>query len=246
MAKLGADLEELETGIIPRYQNMVADLKTKMEKAEKFYGKLTTDVDGQGEILHRGVDIAISSTKLKILMMKNKHLSTLKRNSDEIRQKITDIKHIDVDLESTISSNDVAFASGYKSRNEEFKALSPKLRVTLPRFNPGKINKDHLNEMIGTLTPLSINTEASKTTVSAEAVSSTPARGIKRGTEATSYSPTRGIKQGTDATSSTATRGIKQGTVATSSALARGIKRELSPPTKRIKRKPARFLQLDY
>jgi hypothetical protein len=194
MAKLGADLEELETGIIPQYQNMAADLKTKKVQIEKFYEKLSANVDQQGLYLRYEVNIAVNKTKSEIQMMKDKHLSALKRNSDEIAQKIKEIKHINVDLESILSSNDIKLASVYNSRNEEFKISPPKLRVKVPKFNPGKINKDWLNEMVGTLTSSSIITEASKTMESAEATSSPPDRGIKRETEDVSSPPTKRTK----------------------------------------------------
>ncbi|XP_056015961.1 uncharacterized protein LOC125676121 [Ostrea edulis] len=173
---LQKDLEELETRIYPRYDEMASDVQTEKAELERKYGKLTTDADEQGEILHREITAIVNRRKSAIAEMKNKHLSTLNKNTDEITQKMTELKQIMSDLKSILKSNDVSLTSTYKSRNSEFRTLPPKVRVTLPSFSPQKINKDQLNEMFGSLSPLSINTEHGDTMKSAEAVSSPPVK----------------------------------------------------------------------
>ncbi|XP_056008520.1 E3 ubiquitin-protein ligase TRIM71-like [Ostrea edulis] len=173
---LQKDLEELETRIYPRYEGMTSDVETEKAELERKYGKLTTDADEQGENLHREITAIVNRRKSAITEMKNKHLSTLNKNTDEITQKMTELKQIMSDLKSILKSNDVSLTSTYKSRNSEFRTLPPKVRVTLPSLSPQKINKDQLNEMFGSLSPLSINTEHGDTMKSAEAVSSPPVK----------------------------------------------------------------------
>jgi hypothetical protein len=80
-----------------------------------------------------------------------------------------------VNLKAILDSNDVAQISGYKSRNNEFRRLPPKVRVTLSSFSPQKINTDRLREMFGSLSSLSIDTEQQGDIMtSAEAVSPPP------------------------------------------------------------------------
>ncbi|XP_056004311.1 uncharacterized protein LOC125659466 [Ostrea edulis] len=173
---LQKDLEELETRIYPRYEGMASDVQTEKAELERKYGKLTTDADQQGEILHREITAIVNQRKSAIAEMKTKHLDALNKNTDEITQKITELKQIMSDLKSILKSNDVSLTSTYKSRNSQFRTLPPKVRVTVPSLSPQKINKDQLNEMFGSLSPLSINTEHGDTMKSAEAVSSPPVK----------------------------------------------------------------------
>ncbi|XP_055999048.1 E3 ubiquitin-protein ligase Midline-1-like [Ostrea edulis] len=173
---LQKDLEELETRIYPRYKEMASNVETEKAKLETKYGKLTTDADEQGEILHREITAIVNRQKSAIAEMKTKHLDALNKNTEEITQKMAELKQIMSDLKSILKSNDVSLTSTYKSRNSQFRTLPPKVRVTLPSFSPQKINKDQLNEMFGSLSPLSINTEHGDTMKSAEAVSSPPVK----------------------------------------------------------------------
>ncbi|XP_056015835.1 E3 ubiquitin-protein ligase Midline-1-like [Ostrea edulis] len=173
---LQKDLEELEIRIYPRYEEMVTDVQTEKAELETNYGKLTTVADQQGEVLHREITAIVNRRKSAIAEMKTKHLDALNKNTEEITQKMTELKQIMSDLKSILKSNDVSLTSTYKSRNSEFRTLPPKVRVTLPSFSPQKINKDQLNEMFGSLSPLSINTEHGDTMKSAEAVSSPPVK----------------------------------------------------------------------
>ncbi|XP_056002641.1 E3 ubiquitin-protein ligase TRIM71-like [Ostrea edulis] len=171
---LQKDLEELETRIYPRYEEMASDVQTEKAELETKYGKLTTTTDQQGEILHREITAIVNQRKSDIAEMKNKHLSTLNKNTEEITQKMAELKQIMSDLKSILKSNDVSLTSTYKSRNSEFRTLPPK--VTVPSLSAQKINKNQLNEMFGSLPPLSINTEHGDTMKSAEAVSSPPVK----------------------------------------------------------------------
>ncbi|XP_056007732.1 E3 ubiquitin-protein ligase TRIM71-like [Ostrea edulis] len=173
---LQKDLEELEKRIYPRYEEMASDVQTEKSELETNYEKLTTVADQQGEILHREITAIVNQRKSAIAGMKTKHLDALNKNTEEITQKMAELKQIMSDLKSILKSNDVSLTSTYKSRNSEFRTLPPKVRVIVPSFSPQKINKDQLNEMFGSLPPLSINTEHGDTMKSAEAVSSPPVK----------------------------------------------------------------------
>ncbi|XP_056004052.1 uncharacterized protein LOC125661073 [Ostrea edulis] len=173
---LQKDLEELETRIYPRYEEMASDVQTEKVEIETNYGKLTTTAEQEGDILHREISTIVNQRKSAIQEMKNKHLSTLNKNTEQITQKMAELKQIMSDLKSILKANDVSLTSTYKSRNSEFRTLPPKVRATLPSFTPQKINKDQLNEMFGSLSPLSINTGHGDTMKSAEAVSSAPVK----------------------------------------------------------------------
>ncbi|XP_056008155.1 E3 ubiquitin-protein ligase TRIM71-like [Ostrea edulis] len=173
---LQKDLEELESRICPRYEEMASDVQTEKSELETKYGKLTTAADQQGEALHREVTAIVNQRKSDIQEMKNKHMAALDKNTDEITQRITELRKIIEDLKKILNTKDVSLTSTYKSRNGEFRQLPPKVRVTLPSLSPQKINKDQLNKMVGSVSSLSITKEQGDTMKSAEAVSSPPVK----------------------------------------------------------------------
>ncbi|XP_056003328.1 tripartite motif-containing protein 45-like [Ostrea edulis] len=156
---LKTDLEELETRIYPRYDEMVSDVQIEIAELKTNYGKLTTAADQQGEVWHREITAIVNQRKSDIQEMKNKHLAALNKNTEEIKRKTFELKQIISDLKSILESNDVFLTSTYKARNSEFRTLPPKVQATLPSFYAQKINKDQLNEMFGSLSSLSINRE---------------------------------------------------------------------------------------
>ncbi|XP_056001414.1 uncharacterized protein LOC125664933 [Ostrea edulis] len=155
-ASLQKDLEELESRIYPRYEEMASDVQTEKSELQTKYGKLTTAADQQGEVLHREITAIVNQRKSDIQEMKNKHMAALDKNTDEITQRITELRKIIEDLKKILNTKDVSLTSTYKSRNGEFRQLPPKVRVTLPSFSPSKIDKDQLNKMVGSLSLLSI------------------------------------------------------------------------------------------
>ncbi|XP_055998736.1 E3 ubiquitin-protein ligase TRIM36-like [Ostrea edulis] len=170
------ELEELETRVYPRYEEMASDVQTEKAKLETNYEEMTTAADQQEEIWHREITAIVNQVKSDIVEMKTKHMAALDKNTDEITHSITELKQIILNLKEILESNDISLISTYKSRNNEFRRLPPKVRVTLPTFSPQKINTDQLREMFGSLSPLSINTEHGDTMKSAEAVSSPPVK----------------------------------------------------------------------
>ena len=156
---LQKDLEELESRIRPRYEEMASDVQTEKAGLQTNYEKLTRDADHQGEILHREVTAIVNQRKSDIAEMKTKHMAALDQNTEEITHSITEVQQMIVKLKAILESNDLSLISSYKSRNNEFRRLPPKVRVTLPSFSPQKIHTEQLRQMLGSLSSLSINTE---------------------------------------------------------------------------------------
>ncbi|XP_056006867.1 tripartite motif-containing protein 45-like [Ostrea edulis] len=169
---LQKDLEELEAKIYSRYEEMASDVQTEKAELETNYRKLTTDADQQGEVLHREITAIVNQRKSDIAEMKNKHMAALDQNTDEITHSIIELKQAILNLKAISESKDISLISTYKSRNNEFRRLPPKVRVTLPSFSPQKISKDQLNEIFGSLSSLSITKELDNTMKSPESVSS--------------------------------------------------------------------------
>ncbi|XP_048764863.2 E3 ubiquitin-protein ligase TRIM71-like [Ostrea edulis] len=158
---LQKDLKELETRIYPRHEEMVSDVQTETAELETKYGKLNAAADQQGEVWHREITAIVNKQKTDIEEIKTKHLAILEKHRDEITHRMTEMKQAILEMKNILDTNDISLISTYKSRNDEFNILSPKIKVTLPSLSTPRINTEKLNEVFGSLTSLSVTTVGS-------------------------------------------------------------------------------------
>ncbi|XP_078321307.1 uncharacterized protein LOC144621592 [Crassostrea virginica] len=174
---LRRDLQELEKYIFPKYQESAAIIKTQKTDQLKHSQKLTSELNKQGEALHREIHTIIQRKQAEINEMNAQHLAAIEKQEGETNKALHEIKQVIQDLKSLLETSDVGLVSKYRSRIAEFRKLPHKLKISLPNLLPQKINREELLKQFGSLSPLSIETEEQGYTVpSPGAESSPPAR----------------------------------------------------------------------
>jgi hypothetical protein len=164
-AAIAKDSEEIKITISPTCKKIVTDLETEIVNLDGNYAKFTTIVTKHGEDWHKEIDNAINRMKNEIEEMKTKHLEILNKHLDEVKQIQSLIEQSLITLNKIEVSNDVSVTIEYRSRNEEFRKLPPKVRVSLPTFSPNPIDGEQLYQSLGCLMPLSVTTDENDDTL---------------------------------------------------------------------------------
>uniref|UniRef100_A0A8W8LKP5 B box-type domain-containing protein n=2 Tax=Magallana gigas TaxID=29159 RepID=A0A8W8LKP5_MAGGI len=168
------NLQELEKTIYLKYQEIASIITDQKSTLNENSQKLTTEIDKHGEDLHREINNIIRNMKSNMEEMDTEHLAVLDKQEDEIKHTISEITQTITELKTLLDSNDVSRVSAYKSRNDEFRRLPPKLTVSLPSFTPQKINKEQLYQQFGSLSASSIKTEEQGYTMESPGAGSSP------------------------------------------------------------------------
>jgi hypothetical protein len=152
------DFKELQTLLQPKYEQIASEIKREKSSLESHYSQLNTTATNLGDAWHREVDVIVNRRKAIIKEMKSKHLDALSKQEDDITQIISELKQTTLDLRRILDSNDVSLASGYVSRNSEYRTLPSIVKVTLPSFSQD-VNTERFDELFGSLSDLAITTE---------------------------------------------------------------------------------------
>ena len=137
------DLEELMNVLCPEYEDRVLEIDRKKSNLQKKYDKLTIIADQMGEKLHREIDIFINK-KNEISGMKWRHLVALNKQKEELVRQISKREQSVQYLNELLDTNELSMFSPYKSRNAEFRELSPLVQFSLPDISLEEIDRGEL------------------------------------------------------------------------------------------------------
>ncbi|XP_022297459.2 uncharacterized protein LOC111106882 [Crassostrea virginica] len=153
------DGDELENLILPKYEEISVDLQSQIASLNGEYEKLTTEMSKLREEMHREVDNVIDQMEREISQIKENHHSMLQKHLDEIKEIQALIQQTQTDLNELKESNKVCLTIQYNSKNSEYSHFPPKLKVTMPEFQPKQIKRKELCRIFGELIPLSTTLE---------------------------------------------------------------------------------------
>lgn len=150
------DLKELEDSIFPKYQEIAKSISSQMSAFVENSQKMKTIIDQKGKEWHREIDNLIMKLKLGIDEMDSKHHTVLNKQEADTERRISEIKQVIYEQNKLIESYDVGLVFAYKSKNNVFRELPPKITVSLPTFTPHQINTEKMYEQFGFLTAISM------------------------------------------------------------------------------------------
>ncbi|XP_056021941.1 uncharacterized protein LOC125652247 [Ostrea edulis] len=156
--KIAKGKRELNETIFPTYQDIVSDVQNRMSQLKKKYGNLLTAITKHGEVWHREIDKLVKKLKAEVEEMKTTQSHTLQKHLDEVNKKISDINNEISSIDAALDSNDISTVLSVMPDVDEYKKLPQKIVPLLPKFTPGRIQKE-LCKMFGTLSSISVRSE---------------------------------------------------------------------------------------
>ena len=143
------DLHELEKSLFPMYEDALSNITVQKSDLSRESQKLTTAICTQGEVWHREIDSVIQNLQAEIDGMESQFKTSIDKQEKEIKDTFDKIAKITRDIRILIDSRDVCLVSKYKSSNEEFRKLPLTIKVSLPNFQPGKVNIENVLKQFG-------------------------------------------------------------------------------------------------
>nr|XP_034307653.1 uncharacterized protein LOC105334086 isoform X1 [Crassostrea gigas] len=149
------DTEEIENVISPTYEEIRKALESQIASLDGEYEKITTIMSKQGEEWHKEIDKTIEQMKNEINDIKESHRDILIKHLKEIKQIESMIKENLSTLKDLQRESNVVYTIiEYRSRNNEFGKLPPKIHVTAPTFCPRPVDRIKAKTLIGSIKPL--------------------------------------------------------------------------------------------
>ncbi|XP_048735181.1 uncharacterized protein LOC125650709 [Ostrea edulis] len=147
------DFEELEETLSPAYDSSTREIENEIDGLDVKYEKLTTSVTEHGDEWHSEVDRVVNELKKEIDVMKRRHLELLKELLSQTKHLQSLVQQARSDALQFLDSNEVSSVVEYQSKNKELSKLPTSVEVSVPKFNPPKIDCAQLATLFGKLVP---------------------------------------------------------------------------------------------
>nr|XP_022310064.1 uncharacterized protein LOC111115570 [Crassostrea virginica] len=152
-------LNELENFVFPQYQKAASSIAVHNDELVKTSETISNSIREQGEVWHKEIDVVIQKLQSELNDMIRGHQRVLQKEENEISCRISEICKSINDLRNLLDSHDLSLVSACKFRIDDYRTLPYQLVLDLPKFCPQSINKKHLCEQFGSLSPLLVTME---------------------------------------------------------------------------------------
>ena len=150
MSHIKKDMDELTEVLRPLYLEILSEIENEKSRINKDYEKLENITTQEGDKLHEMINLYVSRRLSEIEEMKSQHIHALKTHEANLNYFIHEIGQTIKNLVKMMNSKDICEIADYKSKNNQFRTLPPK--ISSPGISFQEIN---LEKQFGFLTPLS-------------------------------------------------------------------------------------------
>ena len=124
----------------------------------KQFQRLKEDIKTKGEFLHREVDKIVQNIQTKMDDIESKTMANANIIKNSINETVNQISKDMKNLKGLLNSSFSRILSVYKPQNDKFRKCLPTLQLSVPKFTPGKINREQINQQFGFLENFALNT----------------------------------------------------------------------------------------
>ncbi|XP_061196300.1 E3 ubiquitin-protein ligase TRIM36-like [Saccostrea echinata] len=143
------ETEELESHIIPEFEDLVEDEEEKLKKLLQDYDKLEDSIEEHGEQVHKAVDAVINKYKVKVQQMKQDDAKALGQQRDDIKDLLSLAKQTAKRNKLIVRSKNATDMMNYKSENAKLRKI-PALKSIIPSaFESKDVSVNLLEKFFG-------------------------------------------------------------------------------------------------
>ena len=148
------DLHELDKIIYPDYIDAVSSVHSQKANMEEKSEKLAEIVNKQGEIWRNEIDSIVQEMQSKINDINCQYQTVIDKQEADINQTMNAISQVIQNLRELLDTANVYCVFEYKTKNDQFRKLPPKVKISLLDFVPKKFDREKIMEQFGALSSL--------------------------------------------------------------------------------------------
>ncbi|XP_048740322.2 uncharacterized protein LOC125654406 [Ostrea edulis] len=147
--ELEKETKEIESTIIPLYQNKNEETESKISIARAEFDEMETEKENHRKFWHQEVDTIFNTLGFLIQSMKENHLAALKSHQSKINNCIPDMIQTVQQNKIIMKSRKVSEVTNYKSNLEEYRNMPTDIDVKLPSLKTNTVQGRELSLELG-------------------------------------------------------------------------------------------------